>query len=137
MTMREVTETRCISGVLSLHLLELGEALKEDAVPGLRGCPSGQPGRRAGASMLCGGNWHFSLTAYFLSRQFGQLPCLALGDDSILNLYDTLQLLRLPDKHHSLHQSVTMRTSGRRDALKCTWTFLVTLTHFREDLISK
>lgn len=44
---------------------------------------------RAGGSVLCCSDWHFSLTTHFLSRQFGQLPCLVLSDDSTLNLYDT------------------------------------------------
>lgn len=74
MTMREVAETRGISGVLSLNLLELGEALKEDAVPGSRGCPSRQPGRRAGESMLCCGNWHFSLSPIFFLDSLDNCP---------------------------------------------------------------
>lgn len=71
------------------------------------------------AAVICTSGSHFSPTDLSLSSQLWQRSCLALGDDSSLSLYNALQLLRLPDKYLSLHQSVITYTTGCTNAL--TW----------------
>lgn len=58
------------------------------------------------AAVICTSEATLVSPPIFFLDSYDNYPYLVLGDDSTLNLYNTLQLLRLPDKYLSLHQSV-------------------------------